>query len=390
VGLYRFPADLERIVAELAAEKASAPLRETAEAVARLSDLFVGKAAWESEYGRDPALRQAYLSYFLPVNVPKIAVPLAAWTAGRRGLWSGRRLRCLDLGSGPGTALLGLCDFVRRLPAAERPSALELTGVDQSGENLRDAKTLLGRLAAADPELPPIEFHAFRLDMVSDRAELFPMIAAAGRFDLVTAMNVVCEIVREGGLEPAAGLVETAAREVLDPRGAVLLVEPGLRETARDFHRLRDRLLANGLLHVHAPCVHEAPCPALATERDWCIADLAWEPPQAVASLDRLTGLRKSSLKFAYLVLAPEAPAATGPSVWRVVSDVLDLKGERRVYLCADGRWIVLAQLKRERTPAAEAFSGLRRGDLVEVTGLHRKGAVFRLGREGSLRRIET
>ncbi len=388
MDLYHFPADLERILSEVATESGDAGLRETAEALAHLSDLFVGKIPWQGEYGGDPALRRAYLSYFVPVNLPKIATPLAAWRVGPSGSWAGRRIRCLDLGSGPGTALLGLADFVRRLSSSERPSGLDLVAVDQSAENLRDARRLLERLAAGDPSVPPIDFQAFRLDLVSDRADLFPMITASGRFDLVVAMNVVCEVVQGGGIERAERLVEAAAREALDPRGAILLVEPGLRETARDLHRLRDRLLAKGSVHVHAPCVHEAPCPALATERDWCIADLPWSPPQSVAALDRLTGLRKSSLKFAYLVLAPAPPPEPSPAVWRVVSDVLDLKGEHRVYLCAGGRWIVLGQLKRQRGAAAEAIARLRRGDRVEVAGLQPRGSLFRLGPEGTLRRL--
>jgi len=153
---------------------------------------------------------------------------------------------------------------------------------------------------------------------------------------------------------------------------------------------LRDHWLSRERLHVHAPCLHESPCPALATERDWCIADMPWQPPQIVAEIDLRTGLRKGSLKFAYLVLAPEPPPAPTARTWRVVSDVLDLKGERRVYLCADGRWIVLGQLKRERGPSALTFETLQRGDLVEVEGMERKGSLFRLPQGGTIRRLVT
>ena len=75
-------------------------------------------------------------------------------------------------------------------------------------------------------------------------------------------------------------------------------------------------------------------------------------------------------------------------TAWRVVSDVLDLKGERRVYLCADGRWIVLGQLKRNAGAAGETFASLRRGDLVEIEGIEPKGAFFRLPSSGMFRRV--
>lgn len=388
-GKYHFPADLERIIGSHAGAEPES-LEQIARAISKLSDLFNGKIPWESEYCRDPDLRRAYLGYFLPVNLPKIQTPLGSWLDGRPNLWAGRPLRCLDLGSGPGTALLGLCDFVRRLPAENRPAALDLVAVDQCPENLRDSGFLLGALHEVEPALPSFQFQPLRQDLVSDRSGLFPFTTGGGRFDLVVAANVVCELMRESpdGLERAIDLVLATTREVLDPAGAIILLEPGLKETSRNLHGLRDRLLSAGTLHVHAPCLHEDGCPALATKRDWCTADVAWEPPALVATLDRLTGLRKGSLKFSYLLLSPQPPTDFGPARWRVVSDVLDLKGERRVYLCAQGRWLVLGQLKRDRTPNEEVFRSLRRGDLVEVDGAERKGSLFRLPPGGRLRRV--
>lgn len=388
--LYHFPEDLERIVAEHAGG-GEAELRAAAGGIRALSDLFNGKRPWSGDYARDPELRRAYLAYFLRVNLPKIRVPLAALLAARPDRWARRPLRVLDLGSGPGTALLGLCDFVRELPPHQRPSALELVAADQSRENLSDAAALLDRLAASDPRVPALRIETLRLDLVSDRAQLFPLVAADGRFDLVLAANVLGEIVREAGgrLEAAEALVDAAAEDVLAHDGAVVVLEPALRESARDLHRLRDRLLASRSLHVVAPCLHEEPCPALAVERDWCVAELAWEPPPFVVALDRRTGLRKTSLKFAYLVLTREpSPAEPSGACWRVVSDVLELKGERRVYLCAAGRWIVLGQLEREVSQTTASFERLRRGDLVEVHGLERRGSLHRLPASGSIRRL--
>jgi SAM-dependent methyltransferase len=386
VGLYHFPRDLEQIIDGVAGEMID-PHR-LAEAVRELSDVFVGRAPWQADYSRSPELRDAYLRYYVAVNLPKIRVPLAEWLRDDPRRLAGKTIRVLDLGSGPGTALLGLVDFLRGLPADARPTAIDAVALDPSFESLRTAEELLRRFAARFPEMP-VRFRALRLDLVVDRTELFPLATADGRFDLVLAANVLCEIVREHGVERAGRLVETAAEAVLAPHGALLVIEPALRETARDLHRLRGRWLASSALHVYAPCLHEASCPALDTERDWCIADLAWEPPATVAEIDRRTGLRKGSLKFAYLVLGREPIALPSPRRWRVVSDVLDLKGERRVYLCADGRWIVLAQLKRERGENAETMARLERGDLLETSGLERRGSVFRLAPGGTLRRIE-
>lgn len=390
VELYHFPADLEQIIEDVAGGPPN-DTRRLAEAVLELSDLFVGRVPWRSGYARSAALRRAYLCYYLPVNVPKIRVPLAEWLRRRPDRLAGASLRCLDLGSGPGSALLGLADFVRGLPTTERPRRLEMVALDQSFASLKDAERLLRRFAERTGVA--IEFQPLRLDLVSERSELFPLASAAGRFDLVIAANVICEIVRESadgeeGLRRAAALLSTAAEALLSTQGSILVIEPGLRETARDLHRLRDRLLASTALHVQAPCLHEAPCPALATRRDWCIADLPWAPPAIVAAIDRRTRLRKGSLKFAYLVLTPESAPSLPATTWRVVSDVLDLKGERRAYLCAEGRWIVLGQLTRDVGAAAETFASLRRGDLVEIDGIEPKGALFRLPPTGTIRRV--
>lgn len=386
--VYHFPADLAQIINEIAGGPAEDEHR-LAEHVLTLSDLFVGRTEWQAEYSRSPALREAYLRYYLPVNVPKVRTPLSAWLAADPQRFAAKTLRCVDLGTGPGSALLGLCDFVRSLPARDRPRRLELVALDQSYENLKHAQTLVGRFCAAIDL--PVEVRPLRLDLVADRADLFPLAASQGRFDLVIAANVLCEIARgsEAGIDRATALLTAAADQLLAAHGALVVVEPGLRETARDLHRVRDRLLDAGRIHVLAPCLHEAPCPALVADRDWCIAELAWEPPPAVQAIGQRTGLRKDSLKFSYLLLALEAPPPPSPTRWRVVSDVLDLKGERRVYLCADGRWIVLGQLKRGDPASARAFASLRRGDLVAVNGMEAKGAIFRLPANGTIGPIE-
>ena len=387
--LYHFPADIEQWIAERAGGGAEDELA-VAQAVRSLSDAFVGREPWRANYAANPELRRAYLRYYVPVNLPKVRLPLAAWLAADPRRFADRPLRCVDLGSGPGTALLGLCDFLRGLPPADRPTRLQAVALDQSYENLKDAEALLGRFSSADRALE-VEFRPLRLDLVANASEIFPLAAAGGRFDLVIAANVLCEVIRDSahGHADAEALIVAAADQLLGPGGAILIVEPGLRDTARDLHRLRDRLVGVSGLHALAPCLHDDPCPALFTDRDWCIADLPWEPPAIVRDIDRHTGLRKASLKFAYLLLA-RSPAPPAPGTrWRVVSDVLELKGERRVYLCAAGRWIVLGQLTRERSDAGEALSRIRRGDLVEVEGMEPRGAMFRLTPDATIRRIE-
>ena len=165
MDLYHFPRDLEQWIEEVAGAE-DGDERAVCAAVRSLSDLFVGQGAWQPEYSRSPQLRRAYLRYYLPVNLPKIRVPLADWLCTDPHRFAVGRLRCLDLGSGPGTALLGLCDFLRGLPPEQRPQSLDLVALEQSYESLKDAEALLGWFAARFPE-PAISFEPLRLDRKS-------------------------------------------------------------------------------------------------------------------------------------------------------------------------------------------------------------------------------
>ena len=387
-GLYQLPHDLQQILSRHVREGGSISARELAPAIRRLSDLFIGKTPWDPELHTDPALRRAYLEYFLPVNLPKIQVPFDAWMARGASPLAGRSLRVLDVGCGPGTALLGLVDRIRSLPATTRPASLELVGADSSPEYLRHADRLLADLARADPNVPPLRFEPLRLDLFEDRVDLLRLATTGGRFDLVVAMNVLCEIDRGGEQGGTDRLLAALRDQALRASGAILLVEPGLRETSRALHALRDRQIADGSLHALAPCLHQESCPALGRTHDWCRADLPWSPPTSIEELNRASGLRKGALKFSYLVLSPAPPRPPEPGAWRLVSEVLDLKGERRAWFCENGHWTLVGQLKRVRGPAADEFAALHRGDLVRLEGLEQRGAILRLPECGRARKI--
>src|SRR5437870_13181457 len=74
------------------------PDRQVAEGVRTLSRLFTKQRdELGANYFADPALRRAYLLYFLPVNAAKVASLLREMPA-----LPARPLRVLDVGIGPG------------------------------------------------------------------------------------------------------------------------------------------------------------------------------------------------------------------------------------------------------------------------------------------------
>lgn len=88
---------------------------------------------------------------------------------------------------------------------------------------------------------------------------------------------------------------------------AVIWIEPGTREVARELQTWRDQLVSE--FFVWAPCTHAHPCPlrAIGRERDWCHHFAA--PPSAVfadrnwVKFGQRAGIDLRGLPYSYLVL---------------------------------------------------------------------------------------
>jgi len=267
-----------------------------------------------------------------------------------RGLLPARApLRVLDLGAGCGAMSLGVWAALREAGDTRR---IEVVAVDRDAEALgifADAARIL------DPELA-----------VEKRvAELAGLQAAPGTVDLVVSGTTLNE------LAPAdrQALVAAAVRAIGDD-GAVLLIEPALRDTARALHELRDWVIDSGTAHVFAPCTRtRTPCPALADADDWCHEDRPTQLPPRAAAMSRDTGLRRYGLKLAYLTLLRrpavqvEADGALVPL--RVVSQPRKLKGRFELIACGDGGRLPMRLLKRNRGAGNRAFERTARGDVL-------------------------
>ena len=206
--------------------------------------------------------------------------------------------------------------------------------------------------------------------------------------DLVVLGQVLSEL--DVALEPAqrvarhAALIADLLERVVAPDGALVVVEPALRDRTRHLHAVRDALALQGKT-IFAPCLHAASCPALASETDWCHEDLSVDLPQWLVPLARAASLRWQRLTFSYLVLRrdgrrlrDELEGGDCPSRvhFRVISDLLRTKGKSEVFGCtAGGARLRIRRLDRDATdegPGAAATSTwdkLGRGDLVTVAG---------------------
>jgi ribosomal protein RSM22 (predicted rRNA methylase) len=351
-------------------------LKALAEKVSRLSLLLTrDRDDLPAAYLKDAGLREAYLAYFLPPNMAKIKAPMAELALHPGKALDKERLRILDLGCGPGTASLGVLDF---FAARELRPRLEITAVDHVAENLKTAEELFSSLRVSRG------LKAAMKTIRSDVADLSRL--ETGPFDLIILSNVLNELfAREGRkIEKRLALLEDIMTRHLADDGSLIVIEPALRETSRELLEVRDRLLDEGF-YVYAPCLFAGKCPALANPRDWCHEDIPWDPPAVIRELDRLTGLRKDSLKFSWLVFRKDGQSAadlSGDDSFRVVSEPLISKGKIEFYLCGKSGRRLVTRLDKHRSAGNEAMGVMRRGDVVSFQGLLDEGKRYKVNKD--------
>jgi len=336
----------------------------TSTAVARVGAKVAAlSAAYNDGEGRAPAAAResdgllARLLFSFPRDVPKGAAAAGELVRARAIPWG--PLKVLDVGAGLGAMTWGL---VRELGDAGHEGAIDVTFFDD------DAAALKLALRIAELKKHP----GLRVRAVHGSAHQAPKQV----FDVVIAGQVLSELDRE--LTPEERV--TRHRDLLasllgrtSPEGALVVVEPALRDRTRHLHAVRDALLEAGQARVFAPCLHEAPCPALATHGDWCHEDRSIDLPDWLRPVARAAGLRWEGLTFSYLVLKKEdrrlIRALPGGGVrLRVVSDRIVTKGKSEVLLCGeDGLRPKVTRLDRSRSEANARWDRLHRGDLIAI-----------------------
>ncbi len=365
-----------------------------ARAVAELSRVYTRS---RDDIGRVTGSRWALaarLRFFLPRDLLKVVGPLAALE--RAGaLPPGPTWRVLDLGAGLGATSFGVARFAAVTGAAER---LSVVAVDRDAGALAEMEALAEGAPALG--LAPIALETRRLDLASAEAR------RGGPFDLVVLGLAMNE--RSGALAQRDPLAQhdddassaellRALASALAPGGALVVLEPALRSTARALQRVRDALAASGPPYVLWPCPHDAPCPMLANERDWCHAELPVELPPPLARLAVDAGLRDEKLTYAALVLRnePGSELAEGRAIaaptganeiasrgraLRLVSGLLPSKGKLEAIGCTpEGTLVRLMRLDRHASGANAALAGARRGDTLVVEGAEAASGRLRI-----------
>jgi hypothetical protein len=166
----------------------------------------------------------------------------------------------------------------------------------------------------------------------------------------------------------------------------MMIVEPALRETSRSLHQVRDQLLQEKRCTIYSPCLHDNNCPALINPHDWCHEERAWETPTVIQEIDEKVGFIKDALKFSYLLLRKDGKTIVErrSDVYRVVSELRTMKGEKRAWLCNEQGRQEVGRQDRLSSLDNVAFDQWHRGAIVQIQKIvhkERGGKVSVLGR---------
>jgi len=343
--------------------------------VRALSELYTRRRDALPEAGEALAAR---LRFFLPRDLPKVWGPLEELgdALPRADTW-----RVLDLGAGLGTTTLGLASWVHRSLAASagRTRALHVTAYERDAASI-DAFESLTRAAREADLIGDVTLEA----RTADLSTLDP--ARLPKADLILVGLALNELFDGDHLDDAEAWLRALVGRLTEG-GALIVLEPALRETSRALQRLRDRLTE----HVYAPCLRAGDCPLLRRERDWCHAQRDGELPERLATIAKAAGLRWSRPTYAYLTLRADGARLGGfgdRRALRIVGGPVATKGKTEWDGCGAAGLVRLRRLDRERGPSNEALDDARRGTRLRLAQAPADGASVRLRPSVAIERI--
>ena len=310
-------------------------------AVKSLSSNLTGeREKLKSDYLSAPGPLNAYLRYFLPWNLVRLA-RLFAGLGPETGLGLGEGSVVADLGAGPLTVVQALWLAAPGL----RKTPMTFLCVDRTPKAMRLGLSLFHELAGAGKDGPP-----WKITLIN--GSLTERIS--GGANLLVCANALNEFVRQTRKpepEQAESLAVSLSQR-LRPGGKLLCVEPGVRNASRLLCLLRERLVDDGM-RMEAPCPHDGPCPMPGEARtSWCHFPFSvHSAPDWLKDLSREAGLAKVRASLSFLLASREAPALPSGLV-RVVSDEFALPGQnaRGRYGCSD-RGLTLVTLPASGGP---------------------------------------
>ncbi|WP_432737784.1 small ribosomal subunit Rsm22 family protein [Maridesulfovibrio sp. FT414] len=299
-------------------------------AVRDLSRALTGeRSSLSNDYMGDPRSLNAYLRYFLPWNLYRLA-----------RLFQGLDIDLpdggvvADLGAGPLTVAQAL--WIARPDL--RSKKLTFINVDRTPKPMREGANLFSELAGQDSPWKMVNVKGGSTSKIREKADL-----------LVTA-NMVNEA-SAGTRIPLPVWAENFCHSMatkLAPGGRILIIEPGIRRSGRVLSVIREEFIEAGY-SILGPCTHAGECPMSGDQgKAWCHFNFDSDhAPKWLQELSARCRLEKDnvSLSFLYVGQYNDEPeqAREGEILIRAISDSFRLdEGGFGQYGCAEPGQILL------------------------------------------------
>lgn len=295
-------------------------------------DLTGERSNLANDYMGDPRSLNAYLRYFLPWNLYRLA-----------RLFQGLDIKLpdngivVDLGAGPLTVAQAL--WIARPDLREKK--LTFINVDRTPKPMREGAKLFTALAGENSPWRMVNVKGGSTSKLREKADL-----------LVTA-NMVNEA-SAGTRIPLPVWAEKFCLSMvhkLAPEGRILIIEPGIRRSGRVLSVIRNEFVNAGF-PILGPCTHMEECPMSGEQgKAWC--HFNYDSEHAPAWLHKLSAecrLEKNnvSLSFLYVGLRKEEieTPREGEMLIRAVSESfrLDEGGFGQYGCAAQGQVLLSAQ----------------------------------------------
>lgn len=337
-------------------------LRQLPDHIAELSTILTReRAALRVPYWSRPAFLSAYLHYFLPWNIIRLARLFSGLELPLPEMRDDRTPLLLDAGSGP--LALPLALWIAK--PQWRALHLRVLALDISPQPVEVGRKLFSALASLCGSRPwqvsiasgPVEhlarhYAAYEAKNSSDHGN-YGNDASAGFYPwLVTAANVLNEILCKNPDRAKKNEVEKQpsilARllESWQPlwhggtQPLALFVEPGTRYGGTTIMRLRKAALELGFSAL-APCVADEPCPLLLPPKrgfsqpgSWCHFTFSSKgAPEWLIKISAQAGLGKTALSMSPLLLGDQRARQAGNA--RVLSQPFKAGSVMARYACS-------------------------------------------------------
>lgn len=317
--------------------------------------------ATSSHYSNNQELAQVYAEYYLMANALKPALLLEEMRLLGLNIFNNEPLHWLDVGSGPGTLLTGLCWW-----SHVNKNKICLTQLEQSKYFLRNSEELFGALHKQ------LDLSHCQINSIQGDANQLSQFLHKTNPKVISFSNSLSEC------KDRRSILQTILAYAKNNPIFLMIIEPGSQAASRDLLLDRDFLRQAGQAQILLPCLDNRPCGALADPKDWCHELAECEFPDWFNQIGAQAGLRKESLLFSYLVakLGITESNSALPAQNRIVSQLLKQKGQNTCYLCTAQGKIKTRVQHSKATAKNEYFLSAQKGDLFKEVHLGPKGDV--------------